>query len=200
MTYNVDKRQLRPAEWFTTNKGTVTGTENTFASPGRMHVHFTPQPGIVYTTATVIGYMVIEYHLEFGFPTSNVDGTVPTRRAPEQSRDTSTVVYDSKLVRQWRNFAAGCLEALDLYQFLSLFDENGRLSRARAMKFDPDAEALRLRPSAQDYNRLLPLVIPEVGDPNPVRGADSDSDSRAFGPCDFASPLNWSTGVDEYDS
>jgi len=181
LTYNCRKDMLRTSEWFTTNKGTVTGTENTFPSPGRVHVHVTSQPGITYTTSTTVGYLLVDYELEFGFPTSSVDATVPTRRLRDQPRDVSFVVYNDRLVRQWRNFSAGCLEAPDFYQFLALFDEEGRLVRSRALAFDPDSEALRLRPSADERHQLSLIVVPTVGDSNPFRSASSDTDSL---PCD----------------
>lgn len=199
LSYNVNKQMLRTAEWFTTNKGSVAGTENTFASPGRMHVHFTAQPGVTYTTAQTLGFLVVEYDLEFGFPSASVDTTVPTRRSRDVTRDTSTCVYNSRLVRQWRNFSAGCLDSPDFYQFLSLFDEEGRLVRSRALRFDPDAESLRLRPSALERNQLSLFVVPEVGDTNPFCRADVCSDS--YDQSSTSSyPTHWSEeGEDQLD-
>jgi hypothetical protein len=145
-TYNIPKQMLRGNEWFTTLQGS-SGTENTFASPGRCHVLYTAQPGITYTTATVVGYLLVSYELEFGFPTGSTDSTVPTRRSAAKLRDSSLVSYDEETVRQYENFAAGCEVVPDFYQFLGLFDEEGHLLEHLALRFVPDEESLSLRPS-----------------------------------------------------
>jgi len=184
--YNVSKQMLRSSEWFTTLKGTDTGSENTFTSPGRCHVLYTAQPGITYTTATVIGYLLVSYEMEFGFPTASTDATLPTRRVRDLPRDTSFVTYDEYTVRQYENFAAGCRDIPDFYQFLGLFDEKGLLRPALAARFDPDEDSLRLQPSA---TQKTAEVIRLIGVHSPV-GADSVFDSFP----------NWrEQGVDELD-
>jgi len=182
--YNVPKQMLRSAEWFTTLQGA--GAENTFASPGRCHVLYTAQPGITYTTATVVGYLLVSYEMEFGFPSGAADVTVPTRRTRDVPTDTSFVVYDDLTVRQYENFAAGCREVPDFYQFLGLFDEGGLLRPALARRFDPDEDSLSLRPSATSRTAQ---VLKLIGVHSPV-GADSVFDSFP----------NWrEQGVDELD-
>jgi hypothetical protein len=162
-TYNVPKQMLRPNEWFTTLTGS--GEENTFASPGRCHVLYTAQPGLTYSTSTVVGYLLVSYEMEFGFPSASTDTTVPvSRRVREQLRDSSLVVYDEKTVRQYENFAAGCRVVPDFYQFLGLFDEEGRLLEHLCSQFDPDEDSLSLRQSerASRSVRTLTGVLPSV--------------------------------------
>jgi len=161
--YNVPKGMLRSSEWFTTLKG-ASGDENTFTSPGRCHVLYTAQPGITYTTSTVVGYLLVSYEMEFGFPSAATDTTVPTRRSHDRLADTSFVSYDSHTVRQYENFAAGCTNVPDFYQFLGLFDEEGRLMEHLALRFDPDQTSLLLQPSkCQDVGvRTLKGVYPSV--------------------------------------
>jgi hypothetical protein len=164
-TYSVPKQMLRPNEWFTTLTGTASASEeNTFTSPGRCHVLYTAQPGLTYSTSTVVGYLLVSYEMEFGFPSAATDTTVPTRRAREQLGDTSLVVYDEKTVRQYENFAAGCKVVPDFYQFLGLFDEEGRLQTHLCARFDPDEVSLRLLPSERRATsvRTLTGVLPSV--------------------------------------
>jgi len=168
-TYNCSRQMLRTNEMFSTLTGSVaTSTENTFSSPGRFHLFATAQPGITYTTSTTIGFLVIEYELEFMFPTAKVDTTVPNRRIKEQVRDTSFVVYDDKIVDIYRNFKAGCVDEPDFYTFLSLFDGDGNLNRERAQAFLPDSTSLLLTPVT---SRVVPTELfkirqPKVGDLN----------------------------------
>jgi len=160
---------LRSNEMFSTLTGTVaTTSENTFSSPGRFHLFATPQPGVTYTTSTTIGFLVIEYELEFMFPSAKVDTTVPTRRLKEQMRDTSFVVYNPEIVDTYQNFRAGCVLEPDFYTFLSLFDGDGNLNRERAMAFQPDSTSLLLNPVT---SRVVPTELftirrPYVGDLN----------------------------------
>jgi len=183
-SYTVPKGMLRSSEWFSTLTGS--GNENTFASPGRCHVLYTAQPGITYSTATVVGYLTISYEMEFGFPSAATDTTVPTRRVRDLPSDTSLVTYDDYTVRQYENFAAGCRVMPDFFQFLGLFDKEGRLRPALAERFDPDEDSLTLRPSATEQSAR---IIRLIGVHSPA-GADSVFDSFP----------NWrEQGVDELD-
>jgi len=169
-TYNCSRQMLRSNEMFSTLTGSVaTTSENTFSTPGRFHLFATPQPGVTYTTSTTIGFLVIEYELEFMFPSAKVDTTVPTRiPVKAQARDTSFVVYNPEIVNIYQNFRAGCVVEPDFYTFLSLFDGDGNLNRERAMAFQPDSISLLLTPvtSRAVPTELFTIRQPHVGDLN----------------------------------
>jgi hypothetical protein len=168
-TYNCSRQMLRTGEMFSTLTGSVaTAPENTFSSPGRFHLFATPQPGVTYTTSTTIGFLVIEYELEFMFPSAKVDTTIPTRRLKEQSRDTSFVVYNPEIVDTYQNFRAGCVIEPDFYTFLSLFDGDGNLDRVKAQAFQPDSTSLLLYPVTSKVvpTELFHIRRPNVGDLN----------------------------------
>jgi len=176
-TYNVDRKMLRSNEMFSTISGTGTtaATNNTFTGPGKLHFLYTSQPGITYTTSTVIGFLIVDYELEFMFPSSNVDSVVPTRRLVDQPRDVTSVTYDSKTVAIYHNFVAGCRKSMDFYTFLSFFNEDGTLNYARAIDYGPDSVSLSLQPhTSQVHSRDQTFLIqsPEVGDPNPVTSSE----------------------------
>lgn len=169
-TYNCTKQMLRTNEMFSTLTGSVaTAPENTFSAPGRFHLFATSQPGVTYTTSTTIGFLVIEYQLEFMFPSAKVDTTVPTRRVRDAPRDTSFVVYNQGIVDVYQNFRAGCSPEPDFYTFLSLFDAEGDLVPARCLAFQPDDIARRLQPVTSQVvpTELFRLRSPDVGDLNP---------------------------------
>lgn len=196
-TYNCDRKMLRPNEMFSTlsGAGTSAATNNTFTGPGKVHFFYTSQPGITYTTSTVIGFIIVEYELEFMFPTAKTDTVVPTRRFTEQVRDVSSVTYDQEVVAIYRNFLAGCVKPLDFYTFLSLFDENGVLVNKRAIEYEPDATSLSLAPhtSFPSSNEPFRIRRGNVGDLNSMT-------STGFSRCPSFSPdWNSDTGSIYYD-
>jgi len=196
-TYNCDRKMLRSNEMFSTLSGASTSaaTNNTFSGPGKVHFFYTSQPGITYTTATVIGFIIVEYELEFMFPTSKTDTTVPTRRLVETAPDVSSVTYDRDTVDTYRNFRAGCLKDLDFYTFLSLFDRDGVLNQKRAIEFQPDATSLSLAPhtSSSSSNGLFKIQRGKVGDLNPMIRTGLSQDSL------YSPDWNSETGSIYYD-
>jgi len=179
-TYNVDRKMLRSNEMFSTLSGTGTtaATNNTFTGPGKLHFYHTSQPGITYTTSTVIGFLMIEYELEFMFPSSKTDTVVPTRRLGEVARDVSSVTYDSETVNIWQNFAAGCVVPPDFYTFLSLFDSEGHLVHRRALPYQPDETSFSLakhtsQVTSSTGEKFL-IRSPEVGATNPKILSESE--------------------------
>jgi len=196
-TYNCDRKMLRSNEMFSTLSGASTSaaTNNTFSGPGKVHFFYTSQPGITYTTATVIGFIIVEYELEFMFPTSKTDTTVPTRRLVETAPDVSSVTYDKDTVDTYRNFRAGCLKDLDFYTFLSLFDRDGVLNQKRAIEFQPDATSLSLAPhtSSSSSNGLFKIQRGKVGDLNPMIRTGLSQDSL------YSPDWNSETGSIYYD-
>jgi hypothetical protein len=196
-TYVCDRKMLRSNEMFSTISGTGTNaaTNNTFSGPGKVHFFYTSQPGITYTTSTVIGFLIVDYELEFMFPSAKTDTTVPTRRMLEQVRDVSSVTYDRETVMTYQNFQAGCLRPIDFYTFLSLFDLEGRLNIKRAIEFEPDATALSLAPhtSVSPSNECFRIQRDHVGDLNPVT-------NTGFSRCpSFTPDWNSETGSVYYD-
>jgi len=196
-TYVCDRKMLRSNEMFSTLSGasTSSATNNTFSGPGKVHFFYTSQPGITYTTSTVIGFIIVEYELEFMFPTAKTDTTVPTRRTTERVRDVSSVTYDRDTVMTYQNFQAGCLRDIDFYTFLTLFDKEGRLDVRRAIEYDPDATALSLAPHTSYPSSNEPFMIrrDNVGDLNSVT-------ITGFSRCPSFSPdWNSETGSIHYD-
>jgi len=167
-SYVCDRKMLRSNEMFSTisGTGTTSATNNTFTGPGKVHFFYTSQPGITYTTSTVIGFIIVEYEMEFMFPTAKTDTVVPTRHIQDTPRDVSSVTYDSRIVNIYRNFAAGCREVPDFYTFLSLFDVDGNLCLRRAIKYQPDATSLSLAPytSQAASNECFTIRGVDVGD------------------------------------
>lgn len=179
--YRCNKQMLRSNEWFTTYRSSSsTTTENTFASPGRVHVFYTGQPGVTYTTSTVIGYLLLQYTLEFGFPSADSDSTVPTRVSPgRQLRETNVVTYDERTVRVYENFVAGCEDPPgSIYEFLRYFDSESRPILERMKKFKPDAEALRLRPHSLNRGGLITPAL--IGEVTPLVSAGSETDLSSY--------------------
>ena len=180
-SYRCNKQMLRSNEWFTTYRSsTTTTTENTFASPGRVHVFYTGQPGITYTTSTVIGYLLLQYTLEFGFPSADSDSTVPTRVSSNRSlRNTDFCTYDERTVKVYENFVAGCEEPpSSIYEFLRYFDLEGKPLYDRLLKFKPDSESLRLRPHRHVRGGLLTPAF--IGEDTPLITADSEDDLSSY--------------------
>jgi len=144
--FNLTKQMLRSHEMFTTASGadaTAANAENSFAGPGRVHLVSTPLTGVTFTTATIIGYLHIDYHAELCFPSSPQTG-VPSRRSQERVEELGVAIYDHRHVRAYENFAAGCVNPPSFYQFLNLFDEEGNLNAKRASLFKPDQESFDL--------------------------------------------------------
>jgi len=173
LTYVCDRKMLRSNEMFSTtsNVASTSATNNTFTSPGRLHLYYTSQVGISYTVPVTVGFAVIEYEVEFMFQSSQeATAVVPTRRSVEKLRDVSFVRYDAEVEDIYHNFVAGCVNPPDFYTFLSLFDEEGKLNRRRALEFQPDEISLSLAPSTSRSPSigLFKIQRPEVGDLNPV--------------------------------
>jgi len=144
MVYSCSKKQLRSNEMFTTTSGSAAdaNADNTFVSPGRIHFVSTPLTGVTFTTATTIGYIELDYHVELCFP-SNPQTGVPTRRTREVASEVYHAQYDSRHVRAFENFAAGCLEPPTFWEFLGAFNDNGDFDAQLLRKCDPDAQSLR---------------------------------------------------------
>lgn len=162
-TYRLNRRQLRSNELFTTASGadaTAANAENTFASPGRFHVVSTAITGATFTTATVIGYMKIDFSAELLFPSAPSAG-IPTRVPNKILSEPSFCGYDSRHVRAWQNFAAGCQNPPTFYQFLGMFDPVGNLILEKAVLCSPDQESLRLNQfntSVREGGMMLPFT------------------------------------------
>jgi len=197
-SYVCDRKMLRSNEMFSTISGSTASTaatNNTFTGPGKVHFFYTSQPGITYTTSTVIGFLIVEYELEFMFPTAKTDTAVPTRRFTEQTRDVTSVTYDRDTVLTYRNFLAGCVKPLDFYTFLSLFDSEGVLVNKRAIEYEPDETSLSLAPhtSCPSSNECFRIQRVKVGDLNSMT-------STGFSRCpSFTPDWNSETGSIYYD-
>jgi len=145
MVYSCSKKQLRSNEMFTTtgNNATDANAENTFQSPGRVHFVSTPLTGVTFSSATTIGYLELDYHVELCFPTNPQTG-IPTRRTREVAAELSYAIYDSRHVDAYENFAAGCLNPPNFYEFLGAFDNDGNLVREKLDHCDPDSQSFEL--------------------------------------------------------
>jgi len=145
MVYSCSKKQLRSNEMFTTtgNSTADANAENTFQSPGRVHFVSTPLTGVTFSSATTIGYLELDYHVELCFPTNPQTG-VPTRRTRNIAAEVSHAIYDSRHVEAFDNFAAGCLQPPNFYQFLDAFDIDGNLVREKLEHCDPDPQSFEL--------------------------------------------------------
>lgn len=199
LTYVCDRKMLRSNEMFSTtsDQASSSATNNTFTSPGRLHLHYTSQPGINYnSTSVTVGFAVIEYEVEFMFQSAQeATDIVPTRRAVEKSRDTSFVRYGAHIVDIYRNFVAGCVKHLDFYTFLALFDDQGKLNIRKALEYQPDEISLSLAPSTSrsPSKGSFQIQRPEVGDLNPLT-------ISGFSRCPSFSPdWNSETGSIYYD-
>jgi len=173
----LNKKMLRSNEVFTTAAADAASAnaENSFVGPGRVHLVSTPLIGVTFTTATVIGYLHIDYHAELCFP-SNPQTGVPTRRSRDIVLDKSFATYDGRHVRAYENFAAGCTSPPTFYQFLNLFNENGDLDVHRAQIFGPDTQSFNLtalgtRECDDFVVRFSGLTTRSMGD------ADTDSEN-----------------------
>jgi len=154
MDYNIPSAMLKGVnQWYTTLSTAGTGavsTNNTFASPGRIHVLITPQPGVTFATSTVVGYLEMQYSAELGFPTNPADSAVPTRRFATRSRPVGFHKFNSDLVDRYQHFAAGCQPVPSFWDFLDALDGEGCLQLSKLSQFDPDdlsRDILRLRVS-----------------------------------------------------
>jgi len=168
---------LRSNEWFTTyDAETASLDENTFPSPGRVHLFATNQVGVTYSTSTTIGYLWVSYEVELGFPSAPTDTTVPARRSASSGRSVDHVCYTDDEVGRYYNFVAGCYPRPSFYDFLSLFQENGEIDMKRASRYDPDEQSLTLvRPfSAQSSNFFVKIKSRER---NPFVSSASEADS-----------------------
>jgi len=139
-TLPVTAKQLNGInKWYSTLIGTDTTKENTFISPGRIHVLVTSLPGVTFTSNTIVGYIHIDFSAELGFPTNPADTTVPSRRIiPRNLIPVNSCMVDPKLVDIYYQFAAGCLPAPDFYTFLACVDPRGVLDISALSRFDPD--------------------------------------------------------------
>jgi len=154
MVYSCTKKQLRSNEMFTTagNSTADANAENTFQSPGRVHFVSTPLTGVTFSSATTIGYLELDYHVELCFPTNPQTG-VPTRRTRETAVELFYAKYDSRHVEAYQNFAAGCLHPPNFYEFLGAFDDDGNLIREKLEHCDPDRQSFELS------NFLVPVSV-----------------------------------------
>lgn len=177
--YSLTKAMLRTNEWFTSDTNPIAAapspqTNNTFASPGRIQLYITPLLGVTFTTATIVGYIKVDYTVEFGFPSGESSTTAPpTRRYYEQPRDVSHISYDSRHVTAWQHFAAGCVSPPDFYTFASLLDERGKVRRQLAQRFEPDELSYALNHCTLYENTFsaLPLLGEEHQDVEQWRDA-----------------------------
>lgn len=144
LSSTVSSVQLRSRELFSTFIGSGSTTENTFTSPGRIHVHTTSLPGVTFTASTVVGYLWLEYDVELMFPTAPTDGTVPTRRVKETRVSRPFIQYTEDDVERYRHFAAGCSRLIDFFSFTELFRNDGSLNMQLASEYDPDDISLTL--------------------------------------------------------
>jgi hypothetical protein len=165
-SYSLRRSQLRSSEVFMTAAGPDAATadkgDNSFVSPGKVHIVSTALTGVTLTAATVIGYLKIDYTCELMFPSApkaGVPSRVPLRSVPELSY----CCYTAEHVRLWEHFAAGCRSPPSFYQFLALFDPfSGDLNVDLALGFEPDSLAMDLSRAPRPL-RAPELLVPISG-------------------------------------
>lgn len=166
MKYVVPKQMLRPSEWFTTDSNPVAAapspqTNNTFPSPGRLQLFVTPLLGVTFTTPTTVGWVKLDYSVEFGFPSGESASSVPpTRRSRAQGRLVHHVSYDRRHVALWKNFQAGCVSPPDFYTFLGCLNASGRVQHHLVDRFEPDLQSFDAISNWEEKDPCEPLSFP----------------------------------------
>lgn len=167
MKYTVPKQMLRPSEWFTTDTDPVAAApspqaNNTFPSPGRLQLYVTPLLGVTFTTATTVGWVKLDYSVEFGFPSGESAASIPpSRRIRDQGHPVHHVLYDRRHVAFWKNFQAGCVSPPDFYTFLGCLDASGRVQRHLVARYEPDLQSFEALTPLDTQDLCEPLCFPE---------------------------------------
>lgn len=147
-SHTIPASMLRSNEWFTTETNASTPgpvQDNTFASPGRVHMVVTPMTASSGTTEVEIGSILVQYEAVFGPPTNSTEAaSAPTlfssRR--EVPRDTSFLMYNAAHVGLWKHFRAGCVNPIDFWTYMSSLDSQGIPRHQLVKSFEPDYEAI----------------------------------------------------------
>jgi len=144
--FNIPREMLRSGEWFTTTSSAdTTAADNTFGSPGRIHLIVTPFSGVVGTTPVRLGSLQIDYALDFAAVSNQSTPEVPPTfkdRTTLNYRDTGLVVYNRVHLLMWMFFRAGCSKKPSFFEYLSILDHAGSVIPELSAQFMPDSHSL----------------------------------------------------------